>query len=184
MLITPLNSVKKFNEKCNSNTQDDYIIPPDFFDVPKPLVLAEILYCPRNETLSKRFVKKFHEFTNNSCKIRIKWITKKVKQLFKLKSKNPHPSCVIYEGVCVCEQTYIGETRRNVELRWEEHENTSKDSKPAKHLKENLGHKFFWKILFAAPEDKQIQKILEASEIMLKRPSLNEQIESKKLLLY
>ena len=25
------------------------------------------------------------------------------------------------EGVCVCEQTYIGETRRNVELQWEEH---------------------------------------------------------------
>ena len=128
--------------KNNGNTQDDYIIPPDFFDVPKPLVLAEIPYCPRNETLSKRFIKKFHEFTNNSYEIRIKWITKKVKQLFKLKSKNPHPSCVIYEGVCVCEQTYIGETRRNVELRWEEHENTSKDSEPAKHLKENLSPSF------------------------------------------
>ena len=51
---------------------------------------------------------------------------------------NSHPSCVIYEGVCVCEQGYIGEKRRNVELRWEEHENTSKGSEPAKHLKENL----------------------------------------------
>ena len=137
MLITPLNSVKKFDEKCNSNTQDDYIILPDFFDVPKPLVLAEILYCPRNETLSKRFIKKFHEFTNNSYKIRIKRVTNRVKQLFKQKSKNPHPSCVIYEGVCVCEQTYIGEMRHNVELRWEEHENTSKDSKSARLLKEN-----------------------------------------------
>ena len=116
--LTPsrfVNSViRKFNEKYNDNTKDDYIIPLDFFDVAKPLVLAEIPYCPRNETLSKRFIKKFHEFTNNSYEIRIKWITKKVKQLFKLKSKNPHPSCVIYEGVCVCEQTYIGETRRNV----------------------------------------------------------------------
>ena len=126
-------AIKQFNEKCNANTQDDYIIPPDFFDVPKPLVLAEIPYCPRNEILSKRFIKKFHEFTNTSYEIRIKWITKKVKQLFKLKSKNPHPSCVKYEGVCVCEQTYIGETRRNVELRWEEHENISKDSEPVKH---------------------------------------------------
>ena len=52
--------IKQFNEKCNGNTQDDYIIPPDFFDVPKPLVLAEIPYCPRNETLSKRFIKKFY----------------------------------------------------------------------------------------------------------------------------
>ena len=93
---------------------------------------------------------------------------------FKLNSKNLHPSCVICEGVCV--------TRRNVALRWEEHENTSKDSQPAKHLKENLSHKFSWKMLFAAPESKRICKILEASEIALKRPSLKEQIESKKLL--
>ena len=105
-----------------------------------------------------------------------------MKQLFKLKSRNPHPVCVIYEGVCVCEQTYIGETRHNIELRWEEHENTSKDSEPAKYLKENLSHKFSRKILFAAPEDKRICMILEASEITLKRPSLNEQNESKKLL--
>ena len=52
--------IKHFNEKCNGNTQDDYIIPSDFFDVSKPLVLAEIPYCPRNETLSKHFIKKFH----------------------------------------------------------------------------------------------------------------------------
>ena len=64
--------IKQFNEKCNDNTQDDYITPPYFFDVPKPLVLAEIPYCPINETLSKRFIKKFHEFTNNSYYIRIK----------------------------------------------------------------------------------------------------------------
>ena len=87
----------------------------------------------------------------------------------------------MYERVCVCEQKYIGETRPNVKLRWEKHENNSKDSEPAKHLKENLSHKFSWKILFAAPENKRICKILEASEIALKRPSLNEQIESKRL---
>ena len=87
--------IKQFDEKCNGNTQDDYIILPDFFDVPKLLVLTDILYCPRNETLSKRFIKKSHEFTSSSLEIRIKWITKKVKQLFKLKSKNPHPLCVI-----------------------------------------------------------------------------------------
>ena len=168
--------IKQFSKKCNGNTQDDYIIPPDFFDVPKPLVLAEIPYCLRHETLSKRFIKKFHDFTHNSYEIRIKWITKKVKQLFKLKSKNPHLSCVIWERVFV--------TRRNVELRWEEHENTSKDSEPAKHLKGNLSHNLSWKILFAAPENKRICKTLEVSEIALKRPSLKEQIESKKLLLF
>ena len=56
-------------------------------------------------------------------------------------------------GVCVCEQTYISGTRRNVE-QWEEHENTSKDIEAAKHLNEKLSHKCSWKILFSAPERK------------------------------
>ena len=46
-----------------------------------------------------------------------------------------------------------------------------------------VSHKFLWKVLFAAPENKRIREIPEASEIALKRPSLKEQIESKKLLL-
>ena len=66
----------------------------------------------------------------------------------------------------------------------EEHENTSKDSESPKHPKENLSHKFSWKILFVAPENKRIRKNLEVSETALKRPSLNEQIEPERLLLF
>ena len=36
--------IKQLNEKCNGNTQDDYTILSDFFDIPKLLVLAEIPY--------------------------------------------------------------------------------------------------------------------------------------------
>ena len=111
-----INSViDNFQEK--SEETDDYIIPPGFFDVPKKAVLVDIPYCPKNEEFSKSFMKKFDVFTDNKYDIRIKWITKKVKQLFKLKSRNPHPSCVIYEGVCSCQESYIGETVRNVEIR-------------------------------------------------------------------
>ena len=42
---------------------------------------------------------------------------------------------MIYEGECSCQESYIGETVRNVEIRWQEHEDTQKDSEPAKHLK-------------------------------------------------
>ena len=56
---------------------------------------------------------------------------------------------------------HIGETRRNVELRWEEHEKTSKDSDLAQDLKENLSHKFSWKILFAAPETNKFVRFLK-----------------------
>ena len=106
--------VNNFQEK--SDGTDDYIIPPGFFDIPKKVVLVDIPYCPKNEEFSKRFMKKFDVFTDNKYDIRIKWITKKVKQLFKLKSRNPHPSCVIYEGVCSCQESYIGETVRNIEI--------------------------------------------------------------------
>ena len=129
-------------------------------------------------------MKKFDVFTDNKYDIRIKWITKKVKQLFKLKSRNPHPSCVIYEGVCSCQESYIGETVRNVEIRWQEHEDTQKDLDPAKHLKKNPTHSFTSKVLLPASSIRRIRQNVEASMIALKRPSLNERAESKKLLLF
>ena len=69
-------------------------------------------------------MKKFDVFSDNKQDIRIQWITKKAKQLLKLKSKNPHPSCVIYESVCSCQEPYICQTIRKVELRMQEHEDT------------------------------------------------------------
>ena len=79
---------------------------------------------PKNDEFSKRFMKKFDVFNDNEYEIRIRWITEKVKQLFKLKSRNPHPSCMIYKGTCSCQESYIGETVRNVQIRWQEHEDT------------------------------------------------------------
>ena len=70
-------------------------------------------------------------------------------------------------------------TVRNVKLWWEEPENISNDSEPTKNLKENLSHKYCWKILFSATDNKRIRKILGAPQIALKRPILKKQIESK-----
>ena len=91
--------IRHFNEKSNDNTQDDYNIPPDFFDIPKTLVLTEITFAPEIKCFQK-----FHELTNKSYETRIKWITKTVKQLFKPKSRNLHSACVLYERVCVFEK--------------------------------------------------------------------------------
>ena len=60
----------------------------------------------------------------------MKSINKKMRNLFFLKSKNPHPGCVIYEGICTCKENYTGETKRNVEIRREEFSNISKTSEP------------------------------------------------------
>ena len=56
----------------------------------------------KNKQFSKRFKENFDVFTDNKYDIRIKWITKEVKQFFKLKSRNPCPSCAIYDAVCSC----------------------------------------------------------------------------------
>ena len=107
-----------------------------------------------------------------------------MKQLFPLKDRNPHPSCKIYEGICSCKQNYIGETKRNVEIRWQEHENMNKDSEPAKHLRDFPDHKFEWKVILNAPLNTRLRKNLEASMIALKKPSLNDQLDSNKLYLF
>ena len=145
--------------------------------------MIEVPYCKKNET-SKWFVKKFHEVTNDWHEIKIKWITKKLRSLFCLKSKNPHPACTIYEGVCTCKENYIGEAKWNVEIWWDERSDINKISEPSRHLKSNPMHAFTWKVLMTASINDRVRKNLEASFIAVSRPSLNEQIDAKKLLLF
>ena len=114
----------------------------------------------------------------------IKWITKKVRNLFPLKDKSIHPSCKIYESLCICGNNYIGETERNVEIRWKEHNNPNGNSEPSKHIKENINHFFDWKVICNAPKNARSRKNLEASFISLTRPSLNEQIDFNTLSLF
>ena len=177
--------IKQFNDKLSekSNEQDDYILLSNFFEI-KKVILIEVPYCEKNETSSKRFLKKFHELTNDLFEIKIKWITKKMRDLFCLKSKNHHPACAICEGGCTYKANYMGETKRNVEIRWEEHSDIKTISEPSRHLKSNPTHAFTWKALITAPINDRVKRNLEASFIALSRPSLNEQIDSKKLLLF
>ena len=65
---------------------------------------------------------------------------------FRLKSKNPHLACAIYEGVCTRRENYIDETKRNVEIRWEKHSDINKISEPSRHLKSNPNHVSTWKV--------------------------------------
>ena len=45
-----------------------------------------------------------------------------------------HVSAVVYEGKCNCCENYIGETRQNVNIRWDEHSDVGKNSGPAKYF--------------------------------------------------
>ena len=106
-----------FLNKDNNHENIDFIILPGFFNVKPPVISIEIPYCDKNEVASKQFIKKFNKFTNDKYDIRIKWLTKKMKTLFKLKDPCIHPACKIYTGICICGETHIGGTIRNVEAR-------------------------------------------------------------------
>ena len=71
---------------------------------------------------------------------------------------NLHPSCKIYKGECTCGETYVGETVRNVEVRWAEHNNSNKKSELSKHLFLNVGHSFNWSV----PKNTRTRQNLEA----------------------
>ena len=176
---------KKENQTNTEDNEDDFIIPPYFFIEEKPFLLLYLPYCINNEKKSKDFIKKFHHFTNESFKIAISWKTRKIQSLFNnIKDKNLYPACKIYHGECVCGEKYIGETVRNTQKRWSEHNNPNKDSEPARHIKENVDHQFEWKVLSHAPLNKALRKNLEAIFIGLIKPSLNKQENFNRLTLF
>ena len=137
-----------------------------------------------NEKHSKHFLRKLKSFLSIDCTLVIKWITRKVRTLFSLKSKNPYPSCKIYQGTCSCGSSYIGETKRNTATRWSEHSDPRGKSEPSKHLAQNPNHTFTWEVLLTASKNTRMRKNLEASMVALRKPNLNNQVESKKLTLF
>ena len=100
----------------------------------------------------------------------LKWSTKKIRSLFRLKDKNPHPAFKIYEGSCSCSANYIGKTKRNIETQQNERDNPNKDLEPAKRRRDVPDHKFDRKILLLSPNNTELGKILESSIITLRRP--------------
>ena len=91
---------------------------------------------------------------------------------------------MIYKGDCPCGSRYIGETKRNAEVRWNEHNNPTKSSEPLKHLQSNINHYFTWVVISNAPKNAKTRKNLEASYIALWKPNLNEQKDFEGLVLF
>ena len=114
----------------------------------------------------------------------ISWSTRKAKSLFKLKDKIVYHSCKIYREVCSFGERYVGETHRNVIVRWSEHNNPTYNSEPARHLKDNIAQSYSSTILSDAPSNFLLRKILEAYYIAKSKPSLNEQVKSQKINLF
>ena len=169
-----INSVINEFQKGKDGGDESFIIPTSLFEIAKPLIFVEIPYCELNEIKSKHFLKKFHKFTNNSFRMVIMWKTRNIRSLFPLKDKNDYKSCVIYKGDCSCGSRYICETKRNAEVRWNEHNNSTKSSEPSKHLRSSINHYFTWAVIQMLQKNAKTRKNLETSYIALWKPGLNE----------
>ena len=91
---------------------------------------------------------------------------------------------MIYKGNCSCGETYIGQTIRNASIRWEEQNDPTNKSEPAKHLKNNFHHVFNWVTLCKAPQNYKVRRNPEASYIASLKPTLNEQRDFEILTLF
>ena len=114
----------------------------------------------------------------------INWITKKVKSLFPLKHKNIYQSCKICYGLCSCKENYIGKPKRNMAIKWGEHNKPTHDSWSKKHLKKSIQNRYYWKILANASTHTRTRKNLKARYTTLLNPSLNNQLKSNNLFLF
>ena len=74
----------------------------------------------------------WRNFTNSltivSFRMVIIWKTRNIRSLFHLKDQNDCKSCVIYKENCSCGSHYTGEAKRNAEVKWNEHNNSTKRS--------------------------------------------------------
>ena len=107
-------------------------------------------YCQENEIKRKDF--KIPWIYNKTVPYNDQMENKENQELYKIGIHTPPQ---IYQGKCICGETYIGETVWNVESRWKAHQDVRKTSKPAKHLSENPDHMFERKCLTNALSKKE-----------------------------
>ena len=142
-----------------------------------------IPFCQLNDHYPLKFIRKLEGFTREKYSFVIIWKTRNIRSLFNLKDKTSHVSSVVYERKCNCWRKIIGETGRNVTIRWDEHSDIDKNSDPAKHLNEFTEHRFNWKILRRVPNKVRQRNIDEAYYVMCLCPTLNNQLELTSLTL-
>ena len=118
-------------------------------------------------------------FTNYKIKLRYSWKTRKLQSLFPLKDPIFHKANVIWKGTCACKEFYVGETKRNSEVRWNEHCSLKKSSEVVDHLLVNADHNITSQIIAKSPAQTFKQKILEAFSMGKLKPTFNSQKDIK-----
>ena len=157
-----VNSIIHEFTTAQTNENNELIIPPWLFEV-KKITLVKIPYGLKNERSSKQFIKKFDKFTNDTIDVQIKWLTRKVKTLIRVKDNLCIKPVKFIKVIAHVVRKYIGKTIGNVEVCWDEHKNPMKMSNLSKHNKDNLNNVFNWSVLAIAPRNMFQQGVLHCS---------------------
>ena len=151
---------------------------------PKKEIVIRVPFCPKNEASINKVLKRLEVFSNKQFVFKVIWNTQKIKSLFPIKDRVQHSSNVTYEWKCSCQHSYVGETKRNVEVRWNEHQSNNGKSEPSKHIINNPDYSFQWKVLSKTPRDKRKRKILEAYFLRKINPKINDQLGIRFINVY
>ena len=69
-------------------------------------------------------------------------------------------------------------------IRWNEHDNSTKNSEPLKNLQNNINHCFTWTVISNTPKNAKASENLEVSYIALWKTDLNEEKNFERLVLF
>ena len=121
---------------CTGNVAENFLIKVNEFVVTTVIFYFTWIITFENDLLnweikSKHFLKKFLKFTNNSFRI---VLTSKAGDILSLFPLNDYKWCVIYKEDYFCGSRYFDESKRNADVRWNEHNNPTKSSEPSKYF--------------------------------------------------
>ena len=91
----------------------------------KKHVKVSLAFSLKNEKYSAYLINRL--VGKVKVKTKIIWNTRRIQSLFQLKDKLQYLNCV--KGICSFGETYVGETKRNSKIGWDEHNDEKKKKK-------------------------------------------------------
>ena len=88
-------------------------------------LMLERKFCQQNEEVVNKFINHLTIITKEKSLFIVLWTSSAKQSLFPIKDKVCHISRAIYQGICSCGATYIGDSVRNAFVRWSELNNNN-----------------------------------------------------------
>ena len=151
------------NSTCNNNErnkEDKMIIPSQLFEILKKILFLQVPFCKANEKRSKSFLLNFTVSLTKNLNWLLDGRHETQNLFFHLKVKIYILHAKFIKGFVLVNQSNNDPSGR---------------SELSEHLHHNINHVFTWSVIWSAPKSDRTWKNLEAFDVALLRPNLNEQ---------